>query len=102
MVALYLPSEFREPDDDATPEEEAAALTARLREPVVVVNEEARVGVRPSGKIRMMIQLNQIEPLAASRPKRRAYLCGHAAGRQKGTRNPGHQAKQQASPLPGV
>ena len=44
MVALYLPSEFREPDDDATPEEEAAALTARLREPVVVVvNEEGDV-----------------------------------------------------------
>jgi hypothetical protein len=43
MVALYLPSEFREPDDDATPEEEATAITARLREPVVVVNEEGDV-----------------------------------------------------------
>lgn len=40
MVVLYLPEEFREPDDDATPEEEAAAICARLHEPVVVVNEE--------------------------------------------------------------
>ena len=34
MIAVYLPAELRDIDDDATPEEEAAVLAARLRRPV--------------------------------------------------------------------
>jgi hypothetical protein len=40
MIAVYLPLEFRDIDDNATPEEEAAAIAARLRRPVAVVDDE--------------------------------------------------------------
>ena len=43
MVAVYLPVEFREPDDDATPEEEAAWIVARLHEPVAVMSEDGEL-----------------------------------------------------------
>ena len=49
MVAMYLPMEFRELDV-ATPEEEAAAIVARLREPVAMMSEDGELLalVRPS------------------------------------------------------
>jgi hypothetical protein len=40
MVAVYLPGELRELDDVVTPEEEAAAIVARLHEPVVMMSED--------------------------------------------------------------
>ena len=43
MVAVYLPVEFREPDDDATPEQEAASIVARLHEPVAVLSEDGEL-----------------------------------------------------------
>ena len=43
MIAVYLPAEFRDIDDDATPEEEAAVLAARLRRPVAVMNETSQL-----------------------------------------------------------
>ena len=43
MIAVYLPAEFRDIDDDATPEEEAAVLAARLRRPVAVMNENSQL-----------------------------------------------------------
>jgi hypothetical protein len=50
MVAVYLPAELREIDDIATPEAEAAAIVARLREPVVMMSEDGELlaFVRPS------------------------------------------------------
>jgi hypothetical protein len=50
MVAMYLPMELRELGDVATPEEEAAAIVARLREPVAMMSEggELLAFVRPS------------------------------------------------------
>jgi hypothetical protein len=50
MVAVYLPVDLRELDDVATPEEEAAAIVARLHEPVVMMSEDDEVlaFVRPS------------------------------------------------------
>jgi len=38
MIALRITAEFRDIDDNATPEEEAAAIAARLGKPVAVVN----------------------------------------------------------------
>ena len=43
MIAVYLPAEFRDIDDNTTPEEEAAALAVRLRRPVAVVNENSQL-----------------------------------------------------------
>ena len=43
MSAVYLPAEFRDIDDNKTPEEEAAELAVRLRRPVAVVNENSQL-----------------------------------------------------------
>jgi hypothetical protein len=43
MIAVFLPTEFRDIDDVATPEEEAAVLAARLRRPVAVMNENSQL-----------------------------------------------------------
>jgi hypothetical protein len=50
MVAVYLPVELRELHDVATPEEEAAAIVARLQEPVAMMSEDGELlsFVRPS------------------------------------------------------
>ena len=39
MIAVYLPAEFRDIDDNTTPEEQAASLAVRLGRPVAVVNK---------------------------------------------------------------
>ena len=43
MIAVYLPAEFLDIDDNTTPEEEATALAARLRRPVAVMNEYSQL-----------------------------------------------------------
>ena len=43
MIAVYLPAEFRDIDDNTTPEEEATALAAQLRRPVAVMNENSQL-----------------------------------------------------------
>ena len=43
MIAVYLPAEFRDIDDNTTPKEQAAALAVRLGRPVAVVNENEQL-----------------------------------------------------------
>jgi hypothetical protein len=43
MIAVYLPTEFRDIDDDTTPKDQAAALAIRLGRPVAVVNENEQL-----------------------------------------------------------
>ena len=43
MVAVYLPTEFRDIDDSTIPAKEAAAIAARLRRPVAVVDENSQL-----------------------------------------------------------
>jgi len=43
MIAVYLPVEFRDIDDNTTPEGQAASLAVRLGRPVAVVNEDEQL-----------------------------------------------------------